>query len=240
MIMFTDIEGYKIDLKKYYEELNKILPSEDSEKQKKELDSKFKDKVRKYLPTCLNIVNSNFNCKFSLYKEGKDYDASLKMVDTKVKKTKEEVELELNNYYSNFGGNIPQNEKDKVDLAIEILKVYTDEEYYNNVSQSRYLNEAMSLNVDNNSYDSIAPAPNNLIPKTMEVQHNPYAGQPIDFGNNTVPNNNTINSNNFSNMMQNNSQQSINNRSYVSDKEFANSDVIDGSSLSIFNNPNKG
>lgn len=236
--MFTDIQAYKVDLKKYYEELQKVVLSEESEKQKKELDSIFKDKVRKYLPTCLNIVNTNFNCKFSLYKEGKDYDSAMRMVDTKVKKTKEEVENELNYYYSNMSNSIAPNEKPNLDLALEILKVYVDDNFYNNITQSKYLNEAVSMQVESNPGDTFKPAANNLIPKTTdEIQYNPYAGQPIDYGNNNQVTESKIDSSNFGVGQAN----SVNNsKRAVSDKEFAYSDVIDASSLSIFNNPNKG
>lgn len=236
--MFTDIQLYKIDLKKYYEEINKVIPSEESEKQKKELDSIFKDKVRKYLPTCLNIVNTNFHCKFSLYKEGKDYDSAMRMVDTKVKKTREEVENELNYYYSNNANTIAPNEKPNVDLALEILKVYVTDDYYNIINQSKYLNEAMSMQT-NDTTESFKPAANNLIPKTVdEIQYNPYAGQPIDYNNNNTQNTNTtIDANNFGKTQT--TGEALNKR-IMSDKEFANSDVIDAGSLSIFNNPNKG
>ena len=91
----------------------------------------------------------------------------------------------------------------------------------------------------NDTIESFKPAANNLIPKTVdEIQYNPYAGQPIDYNNNNTQNTNTtIDANNFGKTQT--TGEALNKR-IMSDKEFANSDVIDASSLSIFNNPNKG
>ena len=88
--MFEDVELYLRDLKKYYEDVQELnsegLDLED--KKRKELDDKFKDKLRKYLPSSLNIINTTFDCKFSLYKEGQDLDAKLYVINTKVKNCK--------------------------------------------------------------------------------------------------------------------------------------------------------
>lgn len=209
--MFNDIETFRIDIKKYYEELNSLEPSDNLERDKKNVDAKFKDKVRKLLPSCLKIINEAFNCKFSIYKEGKDYDAGLKLVDTKVKKTKEEVASELDNYKTMLNRPVDP----KLNLAIDIIKVYVDDTFYNVVSNSPYLNEP----VPNNSVNSnqVINNSNNInvtpVPSTTEIQYNPYAGKPINDGGN---------GNNF---RRNN---------YANDKEFAYSDVIDGNSLSIF------
>lgn len=242
--MFTDIELYKNDLKKYYKELTELDTLTDHETEKKAIDSKFKDKVRKYLPTCLNVINSTFNCKYSIYKEGKDYNASLQLVDTKVKKTKEEVQTELASFqnYVNINSLQP-NDRAKLDLAMEILNVYVDDEYYNNVFQSKYIQEALALPDDDSTFEAASSQQAALIPQTTEIQYNPYAGQPIDYGNDS----------NFSNEVSNERfnitsleptstdvNEGFKSNNYANDKDYAYSDVIDGSSLSIFNSVPSG
>ena len=229
--MFTDIELYKIDLKNYYKELSELDNLTDHEAEKKAIDAKFKDKVRKYLPTCLNVINSTFNCKFSIYKEGKGYNAALQLVDTKVKKTKEEVQAELLNYQSYVDTNSLQPDaKAKLDLAIDILNVYVDDLFYNTVYQNKYVQEALSLPDESNNEGSFESNSNaqphvDLIPQSTEIQYNPYAGMPIYSDNNeNLSNQNTISS-----------DDSFKSNSYASDKDYAYSDVIDGSSISIFN-----
>ena len=98
--MFTDINLFKIDQQKFYEELKELneINDESKDKRVKELNDKFRDKIRKYLPTCLNVINTNFGCQYSLYKVGKDFDASFKVIETNVKKTRDEVESELTTY----------------------------------------------------------------------------------------------------------------------------------------------
>ena len=242
--MFTDIELYKKDLKNYYKELTELDTLTDHEAEKKAIDSKFKDKVRKYLPTCLNVINSTFNCKFSIYKEGKDYNASLQLVDTKVKKTKEEVQAELASFQNYVDINSLQpNDRAQLDLAIEILNVYVDDEYYNNVFQSKYIQEALALPDDAAAFETPAAQQSTLIPQTTEIQYNPYAGQPIDYGSDSNFLNETSNerlnvtSLNPTSAPVNDGFKSTN---YASDKDYAYSDVIDGSSLSIFNSVPNG
>lgn len=211
--MFNDIESYKIDLKKYYEELNGLEQNENIEKEKQAVDARFKDKVRKLLPSCLKIINETFNCKFSIYKEGKDYDAGLKLVDTKVKKTKDEVSSELDNYKSMLNTPLSPKQSSDLDLAIEILKVYVDDTYYERVSESKYLNAPINnnqVNTNTNINNNVNTAP---IPCSNEIQYNPYAGKPIPNGND---------------------ENGFKKTNYANDKEFAYSDVIDGNSISIF------
>ena len=98
--MFTDINLFKKDVQDLFEELKELefLEVEEKIKKEKEITNNFKDKARKYLPTCLNIINTNFGCQFSLYKMGKDFNSSFKVIETNVRKSREEVEFELNNY----------------------------------------------------------------------------------------------------------------------------------------------
>ena len=76
--MFTDIELFKEEREKFYASLRELNESDvpDKDVRTRELNIKFRDDIRKYLPTCLNIINTNYNCHFSIYKVGKDYDSS--------------------------------------------------------------------------------------------------------------------------------------------------------------------
>jgi hypothetical protein len=69
-----------------------------------------------------------------------------------------------------------------------------------------------------------------LIPHTTEIQYNPYAGKPIDYGSESI---NTVSSQTTSSIANNN--EGFKSTSYANDKDYAYSDVIDGSSISIFN-----
>jgi len=238
--MFEDVELYLRDLKNYYDgiqELN-LAQIEQNNNKRIELDSKFKDKIRKYLPSALNIVNTKFNCKFSLYKEGQDYSSSFKVIPTKVKKSKEEVLNELMNYErnSNLSG-ISPSDKRQLDLALEILIAYSDDNFQINIGQSKFLEEANALPSDKIDYDNNIQEEPNLIPTSTEIQYNPYAGQPVNIENDFSKqiDTNSFNSN-ISELkpLENNP---IENNS--SDNNYAYNDVIDGSSLSIFgSNPN--
>ena len=238
--MFEDVELYLKDLRDYYEDIQELnlqdLDVNDSKKN--DLDNKFKDKIRKYLPSSLNIVNTYFNCKFSLYKEGQTYDSKFNLIPSKVKKSKQEVVNELIGLEQNSNiSSISQSDKRQLDLALEILIVYSDDSFSNNIGQSKFLEEALKLPSDKKEYDNNIQEEPNLIPTTTEIQYNPYAGQSINIENNYDK---TIDTNVFnSNItelkpLENNQIPNEN-----ATKDYAYSDVIDGSALSIFgSNPN--
>ena len=292
--MFTDIELYKVDCQKFYDELKELNESGDPEieQKTKDLNSKFRDKIRKYLPTCLNIINTNFNCKYSLYKVGKDYNAAFKVIETNVKKTKEEVENELQAFKNSIDFNaLDGNVKSQIDLAIEILVTYVDDGSQPKFSNS-YLQatepvaSSIITNIPRMSTEALEAESRN----NNSIQYNPYANDPIDFSqddSNFISGNDKplIDSNSFSfdvnqpintgfvqqsrfgfNMMDNNSsvgEQSLTSQNVASidmgglmqpepqnnsldsaqgftpntirtDSEYANSDLIDVNSLSIF------
>lgn len=185
--MFTDINLFKIDQQKFYEELKELNEIDDDSKDKnvKELNDKFRDKIRKYLPTCLNIINTNFKCQYSLYKVGKDFDASFKVIETNVKKTRDEVENELN-YYKNMSNynNMDESTKEQIELACEILITYVDDSYGKDINKLVFLERAKAKtssiinNVPRMSPEALS---NNEVQE--EIQYNPYANQPVNLDN---------------------------------------------------------
>lgn len=253
--MMTDIEAYKLDCKKYFEDLDELKASNDPDMDKKikELGEKFRDKIRKYLPTCLNIINTNFECKFSLYKVGKDYNAAFKVIETNVKKNKMEVENELEALKASKDiSSLSPAVQSQIQLASEILVTYVDDGVQPKFSQS-YL-------------DSAAPVASSIITNTPMMSQerieqknqieqnntnfNPYANQPIDLsnssdnfssGNNTPLYDPAIFNNSIGTQAAQTPQQPVqpNQSDFVStgiktDSEYAYSDVIDASALSIF------
>ena len=98
--MFADLEVYKEEKQKFQQQLIDLQASQldDKDIRAREMQAKFRDDIRKYLPTCLNIINNLYHCHFSIYKIGKDYDAAFRVIETNVKKTKGEIECELTNY----------------------------------------------------------------------------------------------------------------------------------------------
>ena len=202
--MFAEIELYFNDRQKYLEEINELNASEDENKEKKleELNSKFKDKIRKYLPACLNIINTTYGCKYSLYKVGKDFDSSFKVIETNVKKSKEEVINELNELrFSIDENNLSQDQKNKLDLVQEILTTYVGDLSKEELERSSMLKdlpaEASSIitNVPVMSEERIS------IDKTdsNEIQYNPYADMPINIEqeNQSTSSNQEIDANSF-------------------------------------------
>lgn len=237
--MFEDVELYLRDLKNYYDGIQEFNLNgvDQNDKKRTDFDSKFKDKIRKYLPSALNIVNTKYNCKFSLYKEGQDYSSSFKVIPTKVKKTKNEVINELMGFEQNSNlGDLNPNDKRQLSLALEILIVYSDDNFQNNIGQSKFLEEAKALPSDKINYDNNIQEEPNLIPTSTEIQYNPYAGQPVNIENDYSKQIDTNSFNaNISELkpLENNPVENTDN------SEYAYNDVIDGSSLSIFgSNPN--
>ena len=237
--MFEDVELYLRDLKNYYDGIQEFNLNgvDQNDKKRTDFDSKFKDKIRKYLPSALNIVNTKYNCKFSLYKEGQDYSSSFKVIPTKVKKTKNEVINELMGFEQNSNlGDLNPKDKRQLSLALEILIVYSDDNFQNNIGQSKFLEEAKALPSDKINYDNNIQEEPNLIPTSTEIQYNPYAGQPVNIENDYSKQIDTNSFNaNISELkpLENNPVENTDN------SEYAYNDVIDGSSLSIFgSNPN--
>ena len=156
------------------------------------------------MPTCLNIINTNYNCHFSIYKVGKDYDSSFNVIETNVKKTRGEIECELTNYRSLLNTNaLTETEQEKLDLATEIILTYVDDPTDPKNKEDKFLENATpTASSIINTTPRMAPS---LVEKQEEqggeIQYNPYANQPINFdeGNDTSEDNNNLNI--FANMM---------------------------------------
>ena len=128
--MFADLELFKDERQKFYDSIREVNESNftDKDVRIRELNVKFRDDIRKYLPTCLNIINTNYNCHFSIYKTGKDYDANFNVIETSVKKTRGEIECELTNYRSLLNVTaLSEREQSQLDLATEIILMYVDD-----------------------------------------------------------------------------------------------------------------
>lgn len=226
--MNTDINLYLNDRQKFYDELKEanLLSEEDKVKQIKDIISKYKDKLRKYLPTCLNIVNSNYGCQFSLYKIGKDFDSSFKVIETNVKKTRQEVEYELANYRNMIDFNaLSEATKNDLNLATEILAIYVDDLGNTNSEKMEYLAnkpvKASSIitNVPKMSQASIEQNNDN-----MNTQYNPYANTPIklneDFNasnTNQIVNDNLVSESNIGVKTENNEGEASDNTNFSMD-----------------------
>ena len=70
--MFVDLNEFIKEKEEFLKEivLLEINNIEDTKevKEREELKNAFKDKIRKYIPTCLNHINTMFNIKYSIYK----------------------------------------------------------------------------------------------------------------------------------------------------------------------------
>ncbi len=215
--MFADINLFKIDQQKFYDDLKELNAIDDDTKDKKvkELNAKFRDKIRKYLPTCLNIINTNFGCQYSLYKVGKDFDANFKVIETNVKKTRDEVESELASYkmlpsYSSF----TEATKEQIELACEILITYVDDFYGNDIGKLAYLEHAQAKTSSIiSNVPRMSPEALNSAEAKDEIQYNPYANQPVNLDSEfdgSALNNNSMMNDNGSTDAQDNSNFSMN------------------------------
>lgn len=204
--MFADIEIFREEKQKFYDKLRELNETElpDKDVRVRELNVKFRDDIRKYLPTCLNIINTNYNCRFSIYKVGKDYDSSFNVIETNVKKTRGEIECELTNYRSLLNTNaLTDLERSKLDLATEIILTYVDD-------PTDPKNDVVDIHLQNakpitSSIISTTPkmALNQMSSQSTssEIQYNPYANQPVNFDEYQAPAPESNNLNIFANMM---------------------------------------
>ncbi len=180
--MFIDIELFNGEKQKYLEGLQALEMDNTIDKNSKinELKTKFKDDIRKYLPTCLNIINTNYNCHFSLYKIGKDYDSAFNVIETNVKKSRDEVASELTNYQSLLNTNaLTAQEKHQLDLATEIVLTYVED-----VNDKPLDAHLMGSKPVASSIIDTTPRmanPDNVFKQEQNIQYNPYANQPINF-----------------------------------------------------------
>lgn len=179
--MFADLEVYKEEKQKFQQQLIDLQASQldDKEIRAREMQAKFRDDIRKYLPTCLNIINNLYHCHFSIYKIGKDYDAAFRVIETNVKKTKGEIECELTNYRSSVNmDTLSELDRNRLDLATEIILTYVGDD--DNSEKNKYLEHSRPVGSSivsqtNTPMEGVLSSAN----EAGEIQYNPYANQPI-------------------------------------------------------------
>lgn len=202
--MFVDLNEFVKEKEEFLKEIGllDINNVEDTKevKEREELKNTFKDKIRKYIPTCLNHINTMFNIKYSIYKVGKDFDSSFNVIETNVKKTKEDITNELNYYLSITTNDAASIEK--LHLVMDILTTYVDDEI--NEERERALNNGP---VKSSSIITTVPVmqikENNMDNPSTQFNYNPYAGQAygIESGiSNTIDNSNSMQNNDTSGM----------------------------------------
>lgn len=132
--MFVDLSMFASEKSMYLssvEEINNSGYADDIKKIKLvEAEAKYKNGIRKYLSVALNKINEISGDNFSLYKIGKDLDANFKVIEGKVRKSKQEIVEEFNKYQ----GLIPQlDEKKRKEFltAMNIIVDYSDDAVVN-------------------------------------------------------------------------------------------------------------
>ena len=132
--MFVDLNMFSSEKNVYLssvEEINNNNFSEDIKKIKlAEAETKYKNSIRKYLSVAINKINEIANGSFSLYKIGKDLDANFKVIEGKVRKSKQELVAEFNNYQSILP-NLDEKKRKEILTAMNIIVDYSDDEQIN-------------------------------------------------------------------------------------------------------------
>lgn len=190
--MFNDIGLFEEERQKFYQEIREINTTNcDNPKVRiREANVKFRDNIRKYLPTCLNIINTCYKCQFSIYKIGNDFDSNFRVIQTNVKKTRGEIEIEFTNYENMVDlSSINESDRAKLEKAKEIIITYVDDPTDPNANKSEMLSGMKPV------ASSIITSTPVMVQKQMEVesepvnkiQYNPYADKPIDFSSMDTP-----------------------------------------------------
>lgn len=127
--MYVDLSMFQSEKDKYDALVNEINNSDYAEDIKKikltEALSMYKNNIRKYLSVAINKVNEVVGGGFSLYKIGKDIDANFKVIEGKVRKSKQEIIAEFNNYQSILPTLDEKKKKDFL-ISLNIIVDYSD------------------------------------------------------------------------------------------------------------------
>ncbi len=81
-----------MEIKKIYDEVKDLQAKKDTDMNAK---SDLRHILNNSISTVLEYVSTKCGHKFSLFKEGQNYDSMLNPINTQVRKTKEEVLAEL-------------------------------------------------------------------------------------------------------------------------------------------------
>ena len=132
--VFVDLNMFASEKSAYQSSVNDIMNSDFPEDIKKiKLDealNKYKNSIRKYLSVSINKVNEIAGGTFSLYKIGKDLDANFKVIEGKIRKSKQELIAEFNNY-QNIIASLDEKKKKEVLTAMNVIVDYSDDEQTN-------------------------------------------------------------------------------------------------------------
>lgn len=182
--MFVELELFKRDKEVYNQSIKEINDTSQNEEelQKKieEANEKFKSQVRRYLPSALNIIKTIFQCEYSIYKIGKDFNSEFKVVETNVRKTKPEVIAEMNEFKLKAETmNLTEQDINKINIAMDILLTYSEDaleqpdELKEDYMKHAKITTSSIVNTTSRVNNAFAPTSN-------EIQHNPYANQEIN------------------------------------------------------------
>ena len=132
--MYVDLSMFDSDKNMYLSSINEINNSTYTDDIKKiklaEAEAKYKSSIRKYLSVAINKINEIANGSFSLYKIGKDLDANFKVIEGKVRKSKQEIIAEFNTYQSIIP-TLDDKKRKEVLTAMNIIVDYSDNEQVN-------------------------------------------------------------------------------------------------------------
>ena len=132
--MFVDLSMFPSEKSVYLssiEEINNSNYADDIKKIKlDEAEAKYKNSIRKYLSVAINKVNEIAGGSFSLYKIGKDLDANFKVIEGKVRKSKQEIIAEFNNYQGALES-LDERKRKEVLTAMNVIVDYSDDKIEN-------------------------------------------------------------------------------------------------------------
>ncbi len=146
--MFVNLELFPSEKEKYYQIVEDIQSTSknemDKERRLADAEVKYKGQVRKYLPSALDVIKTVFGYQYSIYKVGKDFNASFEVIETNVRKTKSEIEAEMNQLKTEMAGmSLTEQQIHKVELAMDVLITYNeDAKDINDIKRDNYFNRA--------------------------------------------------------------------------------------------------
>lgn len=127
--MYVDLEMFLTEQSSYKERANEIINSTYEEDIRKirlnDEEVKYKNSIRKYLSASINKINEVAGGSFSLYKIGKDIDANFKVIEGRIRKSKQELIEEFNNMAS-ICYNLDEKQKRLVNIAMNVIIDYSD------------------------------------------------------------------------------------------------------------------
>lgn len=183
--MFANLELFLQEKDVYRQKIEEIKSStssnEELEKRLAEAEETYKGQVRKYLSSAINVLNTTFQCQYSIYKVGKDFDVNFQVVETNVRKTRSEVISEMEAFKTQAASMTLTNEQiTKINIAMEVLLTYSDDAT-DQVDENKeaFLSEAKVtatsiIETPTRESNAFEPAP------SQELSFNPYANQPIE------------------------------------------------------------